>query len=333
MRRREFITLLGGAATTCPLGAYAQQPAKMKRIAFVRPAGKLADVVAGNKSFRPWFEELGRLGYVEGQNLVVDRYSAEGRTDHFTELARHVVSTNPDVIFVLSNILVLAFKKSTATIPIVAIVGDPVTSGIVSSIARPSGNITGVATDAGREIMGKRLGLLLEAIPKASKLKYLISREAWEAYEGRLIQEEARHLGVTVTGALLEGKIDDAQYRSVFAALEQDRVDALIVSPEAVNGVYIQLIVDLAAKSRIPAMYPFREYVGLGGLMAYSPDLSGTIRRAANVVGQILNGANPGDIPFYQATKFELVINVKTAKALGLEMPPSLLLRADEVIE
>jgi putative tryptophan/tyrosine transport system substrate-binding protein len=203
----------------------------------------------------------------------------------------------------------------------------------VSSIARPNGNITGIATDAGLEILGKRLGLLLEAIPRPSNVKYLISREAWERYEGRLIEDLSKQLSIAVRGALLEGKVDETQYRRVFAAMEQDRVDALMVSAEGVNVTYGRLLADLAAKSRIPTVYSYRSTVALGGLMAYAYDLPESFRQAANAIGRILKGANPGDIPFYQATKYELVINVKAAKALGLEIPPALLLRADEVIE
>lgn len=333
MRRREFITLLGGAAAIWPLAAHAQQPTKMKRIAIVRASGNKGDVVASNKLFRPWFEELGRLGYVEGQNLLVERYSAEGRTDHFGELARDVVSTHPDVIFLANGHLASAFKMNTATIPIVTIAIDPVAVGIVSSIARPGGNITGVSLDAGIEIYGKQLELLLEAIPKPSNARFLVAREQWEAASGRSIRAAAKQAGISMTGALLEGTIDEAQIRRVFAVMEQDRVDALVVSAQGEIVVHGQLLVDLAAKSRIPAIYTYREYVVIGGLMAYTFDLPDAFRRAANIIGQILKGANPGDIPFYQPTKFGLVINVKTAKALGLELPATLVGRADEVIE
>jgi putative ABC transport system substrate-binding protein len=333
MRRREFISLVGGVGAL-PLAAWAQQSSKMKRIAMVHPAEKVGNMtITGRPGFRAFFEELHRLGYVEGQNLIVERYSAEGRTDYFSRLARDVVNTRPDVIFVQSNLLVLAFKAATASIPTVVTTGDPVPSGIVSSIARPGGNITGVAVDAGVELLGKRLAILVEAIPKPLNAKYLASQENWKGAAGRVVQDVATHLGIRITGALLDGTIDEAQYRSVFAAMEQDRVDALMVSPELVNFSNDQLLVDLAAKSRIPTIYAYRETVALGGLMAYAPDWADILRRAANAVGQILEGANPGDIPFYQATKFELVINVKTARALGLEIPSSLLLRADEVIE
>ena len=331
MKRREFIALIGGAAAAVPFTARAQQPTKMKRVAFVSPSNKIGDIVASNSRYRSWFEELRLLGYVEGQNLVVERYSAEGRIDYFSQLARDVVNTHPDVIFVQSNLLVLAFKVATASIPIVATAGDPVIAGIVSSIAHPGGNITGVAVDAGFELLGKRLGLLLEAIPKPLNAKYLASQGNWKAPAGRMVQDAAKHLGITISGALLDGTIDEAQYRSVFAAMEQDRVDALMVSPELVNFSNDQLLVDLAAKSRIPTIYAYRETVALGGLMAYAPDWADTLRRAANAVGQILKGANPGDIPFYQATKFDLVINVKTARALGLFVAAAARRRGDRI--
>jgi ABC-type uncharacterized transport system substrate-binding protein len=333
MKRREFITFVSCAAATWPLAVRAQQPAKMKRVAFVTPSFKPVDIVASNNRFRPWFEELGRLGYVEGQNLIVERYSAEGQTDRYAKLTRDVANTNPDVIFVVNNILALAFKTTTATIPIVASGADPVASGIVSNIAHPGGNITGVSIDAGIEVVGKRLTLLLEAIPKPSNAKYLCSRSTWDGFVGQAFQDVAKRLGITVTGALLDGTIDEAQYHRVFALMEQDRVDALMVGAEIPNVTHGQLIVDLAAKSRIPTIYSYREHVELGGLMAYAFDLQEFYRQGASAVGQILKGANPGDIPFYQATKYELTINVKTAKALGLEIPPSFLLRADEVIE
>jgi putative tryptophan/tyrosine transport system substrate-binding protein len=334
--RREFITLVGGAAATWPFGTRAQQPSKaMKRIALVGPSDKITDMVVTNPNvYGALFNELSRLGYVEGHNVIVERYSANGQERYFDELARDVVSTHPDLIYVASTRLALAFKKHTATIPIVAVCADPVMAGLVSSLARPGGNITGVSVDAGLEIWGKRLGLLLEAIQKPSNVRMLASRVVWElpGYGGA-IQGAAKQARISITGALLDGTIDESQYQRVFTAMEQDRVDALIVSDQPENITYRQLIVDLAARSKIPTIYPYRDHVALGGLMAYSVDLDDATRQAANMVGEILKGTNPADMPFYQPTKFQLVINVKTAKALGLEIPPALLLRADEVIE
>jgi putative tryptophan/tyrosine transport system substrate-binding protein len=332
MRRRDFITALGTAATW-PLAARAQQPAKMKRIAFVNSAGNVSRIsVSGEPFYRAFFEELSRLGYVEGQNLGVERYSGEGRTERYAELARDVVNTHPDLILAVGARLSLDFKMATTTIPIVTMIIDPIATGLVASIARPGGNITGVAISAGLEIIGKRMGLLVEAMPKLSTVGYLASRPFWEDPRGAAVREAAKQAGISLSPVMLSA-FDKAEYQRVFRSMEQDRADAFMVSDEPENSTNRKTIVELAAKGRIPAIYPFRDYVEAGGLMAYSIDLADISRRLANLIDKILKGANPGDIPFYQPTKFELSINLKTAKALGLEMPAMLLGRADEVIE
>jgi ABC transporter substrate binding protein len=184
MRRRDFITALGAAATW-PLAARAQQPAKMKRIAFVNSSGKVSAIsVNGSPNYRAFFEELSRLGYVEGQNLGVERYSGEGRPERYAELARDVVNTHPDLILAVGGRLSLDFKMATTTVPIVTMIVDPIALGLVASIARPGGNITGVAIAAGLEIIGKRMGLLVEAMPKLSTVGYLASRSFWEDPRG-----------------------------------------------------------------------------------------------------------------------------------------------------
>jgi putative tryptophan/tyrosine transport system substrate-binding protein len=336
MQRREFIKLLGGTGATWSIGAArAQQPAKMKRIAFVHPAVKVSDItVSGRPYYRAFFEELSRLGYVEGQNLAMERYSGEGRVERYAELARDVVNTHPDLIVTVGARLSLDFKMATTTIPIVTIVIDPIALGLVASIARPGGNITGITVAGGLEIIGKRLGLLVEAIPKLSTVRYLASRPFWEDARGAAAREAAKRAGIALSPAMLGTAFNEAEYQRVFRSMEQDRTDALMVSEEPEhNASYLATIVELAAKNRIPTIYPLREFVEAGGLMAYSTDLSDTYRRLANLIDKILKGANPGDIPFYQPTKFELSINLKTAKALGLEIPAMLLGRADEVIE
>jgi putative ABC transport system substrate-binding protein len=333
MRRREFIAFLGGAAVAWPLAMRAQQSSKMKPIAIVSPATKISDMsVSGYGIYRVFFEELSRLGYVEGQNLVVERYSGEGRSERYADLARDVVSTHPDLIFTLGP-LALNLKMPTTTIPIVAITADPVVGGFVPNLARPGGNITGVSTDAGLELHGKRLALLAEAIPKLSNARYLAAQPGWAGPYGAVVREVARRAGISLAGALLGSPINEVEYQRVFNSMEQDRVDALMVADEPVHFTYRRLLVELAAKSRIPTIYPFREHVELGGLMSYSADLLDIFRRAAGLTAEILKGANPGEIPFYQPTHFDLVINLKTAKALGLELPPTLVARADEVIE
>jgi putative ABC transport system substrate-binding protein len=308
----------------------------MKRIAFVSPATKVSEIsLSGrDRNYRAFFEELIRLGYVEGQNLGVERYSGEGRTERYAELARDVVNTHPDLILTWGARLSLDFKMATTTIPIVTMIIDPIAQGLVASIARPGGNITGVTIAGGFEIIGKRMGLLVEAMPKRSTVGYLASRPFWEDPRGAAAREAAKRAGISLKAALLGSAFNEEEYRRVFGSMEQDRaVDALVVSEEPEHVPYRATIVELVAKGRIPTIYPLREFVEVGGLMAYSINLVDIYRRLASLIDRILKGANPGDIPFYQPTKFELVINLKTAKALGLEMPAMLLGRADDVIE
>jgi putative ABC transport system substrate-binding protein len=333
MRRRKFITLLGGAAAVWPIVARAQQPAKMKRIAFVHPSNKVSEIsVSGRPYYRAFFEELSRLGYVEGQNLGVERYSGEGRPERYAELARDVVNTHPDLILAVGARLSLDFKMATTTIPIVSLIIDPIAMGLVASIARPGGNITGVTISGGLELIGKRIGLLVEAMPKLSTVGYLVSRPWWEDPRGEAAREAAKQAGISLKAVLL-GAFNEAEYQRVFRSMEQDRADALMVSDESENFTNRATIVELAAKGRIPTIYSYREFVQVGGLMAYSIDQVEIYRHLANLIDKIFRGANPRDIPFYQPTKFELSINLKTAKALGFEMPAMLLGRADEVIE
>jgi putative tryptophan/tyrosine transport system substrate-binding protein len=333
MRRRDFITALGTAAAW-PLAVRAQQPAKIKRIAMIHPAEKVGNMtINGRRPFRTFFEEFSRLGYVGGQNIAVERYSGEGRPERYAELARDVVNTHPDLIFAVGARLSLDFKMATTTIPIVTVIIDPIAMGLVASIARPGGNITGVTIAGGLELIGKRIGLLVEAMPKLSTVGYLVSRPHWEDPRGEAAREAAKQAGLSLKAALLGSAFNEAEYQRVFRSMEQDRADALMVSDEAEHAPNVATIVELAAKGRLPTVYPFREFVEVGGLIAYSIDQAEIYRRLANVIDKILRGANPGDIPFYQPTKFELSVNLKTAKALGLEMPAMLLGRADEVIE
>jgi putative ABC transport system substrate-binding protein len=305
----------------------------MKRIAFVHSAGDVGRISASGSTFyRAFFEELNRLGYIENHNLRVERYSGEGRTERYAELARDVVNTHPDLILAVGGRLSLDFKMATTTIPLVTMIIDPIALGLVASIARPGGNITGIAIAGGLEIIGKRMGLLVEAIPKLASVSYLGSHPFWEDPRGAAVREAAKRAGISLSPAMLS-TFEKAEYQRVFTSMEQDRAEAFMVSDEPENAINREMIVELAAKHRIPAMYPFRDYVEVGGLMAYSVDLADTSRRLANLVDKILKSANPGDIPFYQQTKFELVINLKIAKAIGFEMPATLLARADQVIE
>jgi putative tryptophan/tyrosine transport system substrate-binding protein len=331
MRRREFTIglVLAAAATT----VRAQEPAKQHRIAIVIPSGPVARVSSsgGSRFYQAIFQELRGLGEVEGQNLTIDRYSGEGRPEGFADLAREVVNRNPDVIVASSDPIAVAIRAAAGTIPIVWIGGDPIQAGFATSLARPGGNITGVSVYVGREIWGKRLQILKEAVSSATKVGFLEIRTDSVDNE-RQLREAGRRLDISVIDTPLQ-ESTSSEYRRVFSEFAHERVDAIVVSSDGALVPYRQLIVELAEKSRLPAIYAWRDYVEAGGLMAYADDPVELGRRMADDVHQILNGAKPGDIPIYQPTKFEFVINLKAAKALGLTFPPALLATADEVIE
>ncbi len=333
MKRRAFVMLIGGAAAAWPLAARAQQPAK-QRIAIFHPAipTTLLTETGGGSAWRAFFGELRRLGYVEGENLIIERYSAEGHHERYADLAREIVSRNPDVIVTGTNPVVTVFKAATSTIPVVAFMLDPLQARLVTSLSRPGGNLTGITLDAGIENWGKRLQILKEAIPSTAKATFLGMRGGWEGSAGQFLQDAAAQLGISLTFAFPQAG-NSSGIERVFAAIEQQRPDAVLVSGEGDLYAHRRLIAELAEKKRLPTMCPYRDYVEAGALMGYAVDLAELLRRMADDVHQILKGAKPGDIPIYQPTKFELLINLKTARALALTLPPALLARADQVIE
>jgi putative tryptophan/tyrosine transport system substrate-binding protein len=229
--------------------------------------------------------------------------------------------------------MALEFKAATDIIPVVAVVADPVAFGIISNLARPGGNITGVSVDGGVEILGKRLELLREIVPTAAKVAYLASRRLWEAPDATALREAAQRLKIALIGPPLDAPIHDAEYRRVLAAMSRDGADALVVGDQVDNTVNRRLIVELAENVRLPAIYPYRDFIDSGGLIAYSVEIRDILRHSADQIDEIIKGAKPGDIPFYQPIKFVLTLNLKTAKALGITVPPTLLIAADEVIE
>jgi putative tryptophan/tyrosine transport system substrate-binding protein len=330
MRRREFVALLAGSAL--PLTAWAQQATRSYRIAMLHPSHPVADMTETSRLsyYRAFFEELRHLGYVEGQNIAIERYSGAGHGENYAELTRGVVARNPDLLFAATLWIVKPLREETATIPIVAITSDPVQAGLVPSLARPGGNITGVSVDAGLEIWGKRVQLLRELIPTISKAGVLAQQQNPE--RAALLQT-IEQAGMPIVGPVLPDRPTDDDYHGFFAALSQVGADALFVdgSPEHITKRH--LIVELAKEFRLPAIYPFRSFVEAGGLMAYGVDLSEVFRQGARAIDKVLKGTNPGDIPFYQPTKFELVMNLEAGRALGLTLPPALLAVADEIIE
>jgi putative tryptophan/tyrosine transport system substrate-binding protein len=332
MRRREFIGLIGGAAMS-PIAVRAQQPAKMKRIAMVDPAVKVADMrIGGDSGYTLGLQELQRLGYIEGQNLIIDRFSADGKRV-YGDLVAGILSTHPDVILASSTPLTRALKAGTSTIPIVAITGDPIRFGLISSLSHPGGNVTGVSVDAGVELWGKRLELLAEAVPRAHNVLFVSTQAAWEDVGGKATREAAQRLGISLMIAPVSFPINEQAYRDTFQAIQRNQADGLVIANITEAYAYRFLLVKLVQQIGLPTMFIFREQAEAGGLMSYSMDLKNVIRVAWGQVVEILRGSKPSEMPYVQGTRYELVINLKAAKAIGLTIPPELLARADEVIE
>jgi putative ABC transport system substrate-binding protein len=279
------------------------------------------------------FEEFKRLGYVEGVNLTVDRYSAEGRFDRFPEIVREVVATQPDVIFAASDPLTLALKSETHTIPIVAWTGDPVARGIVSSLSRPGGNITGVSISAGSELTGKRLQFLVEAVGKLSNVRVVATPAAWESPAYKFLKEAAERMKVPLRLEPLQPPINEDEYRRVFDAMQRDHVDGVFIDPSPDSFTYRHLLGQLAQQYRLPIQTYSTDTTEAGALMSYAFDLKAGARRIAAQIVEILNGGNPAEMPYFMETHWELVLNLKAAKELGLEIPAGLIARADRVIE
>jgi putative tryptophan/tyrosine transport system substrate-binding protein len=332
MRRREFVA--GMLVAAVPQLARSQQRPTQHRIAIFHPAIPVAFLTetGGGSAWRAFFGELRRLGYVEGQNLLIERYSAEGHHERYADIAREIINSNPDLIVTGPNPVVLAFKAVTSTVPVVAFMIDPLKGGLIASLARPGGNLTGVTLDPGIELWGKRLELLKEAVPSITSTAFLSMREGWEGSFGQAMSDIASRLGISLI-SMLPSAGTPAEIERVFAEMAGQRPDAVLITGEGDLYANRQLIAELAQKYRMPTMCPYRDYVDAGGLMAYTVDLAELLRRMAGDVQQILGGVRPGDIPIYQPTKFELLINQKTARALSLTLPPGLLARADEMIE
>src|SRR5690349_3500071 len=334
MKRREFLGMLGVAAASWPLAARAQPTRAKPRIAIFHPAipTTLLTETGGGSAWRAFFGELRQLGYVEGENLIIERFSAEGHHERYGDMAREIVTRKPDVIVTGTNPVVSAFKAATSTIPVVAFMIDPLQAKLVPSLNRPGGNLTGITLDAGIENWGKRLEILKEAIPSAATIAFLGMRDGWEGSSGQVLREISAQMGVSLAFTLpQEGH--PAELERIFAAMEQHRPDAVLVSGEGDLYAHRQLIAELAEKICLPMMCPYRDYVEAGALMGYAVDLAELLRRMADDVHKILKGAKPGDIPIYQPTKFQLLINMKTAKSLALTLPAAVLARADQVIE
>jgi ABC-type uncharacterized transport system substrate-binding protein len=327
MKRREFITLLGSAAAAWPLVVRAQQGERMRRI------GVLMNLAAGDPEGEvrtaAFLQALQQLGWSDGRNVRIDYRWAAGDAGHFQRYAEELLALAPDVILASATPSVQALQQATRTVPIVfAIVADPVGAGFVDSLARPGGNVTGF-TPFEYGISGKWLELLKEVVPRVTRVAVLRDLTIGLGQLGA-IQSVAPSLGVELTPI---GLGDPGQIERTVATFARSSNGGLIVTASTSAIIHRELITTLAARNKLPAVYYTRYWVAGGGLMSYGPDFRDQFRRAASYVDRILKGEKPADLPVQAPTKYELAINLKTAKALGLEIPPTLLARADEVIE
>lgn len=325
--RRVFITVLGGVMLAWPVVTRAEQP--MKKIGFlsVSSPGPHAPFVAA------FNEGLKEVGFVEGQNLAIDYSWADGNFDRLPELAADLIQNKVDVIAAMSgDVSIRAAVKASSTIPVVFITSsDPVQTGLVGSLARPGGNATGFSMIA-NELMAKRFELLSELVPQIRTIALLINPKYHSATAGTvpLVQRAASAKGVRLH---IEKAADDDEFEPAFASLAHLKVDAVIVGTDPFFTSRRARIVHLASRYSIPAMYEWQEFVAAGGLISYGASLTGLYREAGVYVGKVLKGTKPADLPIQQPTSFELVINLKVAKALGVTVPPTLLTAADKVIE
>jgi putative ABC transport system substrate-binding protein len=329
MQRRDFITLLGGAAAAWPLAVRAQQPAgRVYRVGYLMIASREQQL----HLIKAFEEGLRSLGYRVGENVVIEYRLADGEMERLPALAAELVRLGVDVIVTGVNPNTVAAMKATTTIPIVMTNSvDPVGTGLVASLARPGGNVTGLTQDTGVEIYGKRLELLKETLPNPSRAGVLWNPD-FAPNQSRVesMREAARALGLTLVPAEARG-LDALE--QAFATMVRERAQAFVVLADPVLFIYRGQIAEMALRNRLPAASNFREYAEAGFLLTYGVEFRDLFRRSAVFVDRIFKGAKPADLPVEQPTKFELVVNLKTAKALGVEVPTSLLQRADEVIE
>jgi putative ABC transport system substrate-binding protein len=329
--RRHLLALgalLGLCAITFPFAVLAQQPAKVHRIGILLN-GSLGSATAAEllDTFR---KELRDLGYIEGQNLIIDLRSAEGSTQRLPILAADLVALKPNVIVCFATNGALATKKATSTVPVVMVqVGDPVSSGLVASLAHPGGNITGV-TDYALDLNAKHVELVHAVVPKAARIGILTADGSNDPRQVKAIEAAARGVGLAVIPKMDRS---DEELDRAFASWAKDGAGAVIVLGGVRHASERKKIAELAVKFGMPTIFPNRAYVDQGGLMSYGANLNVTYKLAVGYIDKILKGAKPADLPVEQPPTFELVINLKTAKALGITIPQSLLLRADKVIE
>jgi putative tryptophan/tyrosine transport system substrate-binding protein len=333
MRRREFIALIGGAMIANPTAGSAQQAGRVFRVGLIAPSTSVAAMAGPNPthaSTRAFLHGLRDLGYLEGVSLTLERRSAEGKFERFGEIATELLERKVDVIVTIGNEMANSVGQIVKNIPIVmANSTEPVEAGIVASLARPGGNITGLAISTGPEFEAKRLQLLTEVVPEARRIAFLGTKDEWESAQGASLRSAAPLLGVTV----MHAEHTPSDYARAFATMTKGQVQAIFLSRHAAHIGNQRLILDFVANNRLPGMFNYRDFVDAGGLMSYGVNLPDLFRRAAGYVDKILKGSKPDELPVEQPTKFEMVINMKTAQSLGLAISPVVLAQANEVIE
>jgi putative ABC transport system substrate-binding protein len=327
MKRRAFVVLLGGVAVAKPLAVHAQPQTTIPHIGYLW-LGAADEEDSTKRGLR---QGLADLGYVEGRNIIVDYRYADGHEERLAALVGELIEAKVNIIVSPGSVVTRAVQKATTSIPVVSVNGDPVGSGFVQSLGRPGSNITGLSLNAGPLIAGKYLELLHEIVPGATRITTVLNTSGLPAVvDAQVMHQVAKDLGMTLLSHDVRSPSD---LPKAFDAIATERSDAMIVDGDVLLVSYRRSIVDFAASHRLPTIYGHRDFVDAGGLIAYGASIFAIWRRAASYVDKILKGARPADLPVEQPTEFELVLNLKTAKSLGLVMPQTILARADEVIE
>jgi ABC-type uncharacterized transport system substrate-binding protein len=340
--RRAFLSrsLAAAAVLAAPSAGFAQQ--RLRRVALVSPTVPVEEITEAGLRWRFMMSELRRVGLVEGQNILFERHSAMGQEARYEQLGAAVAATKPDVIFVDGDTQIArAAATADPAVPVVFVVTDALASGLVRNLARPGGNLTGVNATGGVEIEGKRLALLHEAVPAAKQIAYLAPQSVWDdvprvagfSGPGRAAREAARKLGLSLIPMLVDAPGNVAALRNAFAAIAAQGAQALQIAQATLNSTNIVTITALTVAARLPGISSQRPFVAGGGLMAQFASAAEIYRHAAGYIVRILNGERAGDLPVQQPDKYNLVVNVKAAKALGITIPPALLVQATEVID
>lgn len=327
MNRRDFVALLGGTTFLCPGAGFAQSPAKVYRIGLLSPGAPIADA---SPNGAPLIRGLAEHGYVLGRNLALERRGAEGHLDRLPRLLEELVASKPDLIVTFGYPPAVIAKEKTTLPVVVFAAGDPVSTGLVASLARPGGHVTGIS-DVSAELTPKRMELLKEMTPGLKRVAML-----WNADDlGMTMRYRASETGATTMRLSVQalGVREPDDFNEAFAAMDREKPDAILMVTDSLTVLNRERVFAYAAAHRLPTIYEFDWLVRDGGLMSYAPDLEESFSRVAALVDRILKGTNPAELPFEQPTRFKLVINLKTAKAIGLEVPAALLATADEVIE